>query len=435
MEIPQPLIAFGISILIGGLIGVERERTKTITKGLSAVGVRTDILISLFGAFSAYLGLNYNPVIFIICLIGLLIMNIISYTYLLIKHGRIGITTEISTILVFLYGAYTMYGSAQIAVTLAIVTTIVLSMKDYLNNFIQNLDRREFFDAIKFAFIAFIILPLLPNTNFDDQIFHLILPAVQFPEGLHQLQILNPYRIWLIVVVVSGISFLGYILIKIFGKNRGIIFSGLVGGLYSSTTTSLTLASKSKELPKTKKPFVAGIILACAVSFIRTYIQIGVLNTELLARSFLPISMMFIYLLVTGLILAHQAGKETIDSETNFESPFSLKKAIQLGSLIIGALLVAKILLSYAGINWYFIIAGFLAFFAIDDPIVISTSMSIGSLIDLETGKNIIIMVTFLNMIQKSAMIYIFGNKKLFPQLFIIFSGLFLVSLVSLFYF
>lgn len=435
MDTYHTIVSLGASIIIGALIGIEREKKKQNSKGLSSVGIRTNILISVFGAIAAMLGQQFNPVIFLVCFIALLVLNISSYIYLLIRYERIGITTEVSTILVFLLGAMCIAGYIQIAFILAILITLVLSIREYLHNAILKLKDREFFDTLKFAIIAFIILPLLPQQNYDSIIFDMF-PKTNLPSHLKIIEVLNPYNIWFLVVMISGISFLGYILVKIFGKKYGIAFSGLMGGLYSSTATSLTLATKSRELTKTSIPFIAGIVLACAISYIKTFIEIRALNEELFNRSFIPIMLMFGYLLIIGLYLMFIATKkEKITAENQFETPFKLKQAIKLGALIVFALLLTKILLTYTGVNLYYLVAGAMAFFAIDDPVVVSTSATAGKLMSYEDAKNIIIIVVYLNMVQKVALMYFFGNRKLVKTLAYIFGGLLLVTLAGLLYF
>lgn len=435
MDLATIALPLAVSIIIGALIGLEREKTKQTTKGLSAVGIRTDILISLFGAIAAFLGQEYHPVLFIFCLAALLIFNITSYIYMMFKFDRLGVTTEISTILVFLYGALTMAGYMQLAVILAITTTLILSVREYLHEAIYKINYRELFDTIKFAIIAFIILPFLPNKNFDIDLFHFFFPDQEPPKTFSDINVLNPYNIWLLVVLVSGISFLGYILVKTLGKKRGIGFAGLLGGLYSSSATALTLSSKSKELPKTKIPFIAGITLACATSFIRTYIEMRALNEELFFRTFIPVGLMFLYLLCIGIYLMLISQKEKIDSTKSFETPFSLKKAIKLGAYIVGTLLLSKILLSYASINWYYVIATATALLGTDDPIIISTSATAGTLINFTDAKNIILLVLYINMFQKVIFMYFFGNRKLTKHLAFIMGGLALVTLGGVIYF
>ena len=133
MEITQSLSPILASILIGALIGLEREKTKIESHGISPVGVRTDILVCLFGAIAALFG-QINIWIFFTCLTALLILTISGYIYMSITHGRVGITTEISTILVFLFGAMCAWGFIQLAGVLAILTALILSVREYLHN-------------------------------------------------------------------------------------------------------------------------------------------------------------------------------------------------------------------------------------------------------------------------------------------------------------
>ncbi len=423
------------SIIIGALIGLEREKTKQLGKSSSSIGIRTDILISIFGAVSAILGKTISPVLFLICLGAMLILTIASYILLTLKDKKVGFTTEISTILVFLLGAMSMSGYSQLALILAIIITLVLSHKKFLHKAIYNISYPEFFDTIKFAIIAFVILPLLPNQSYDNQIFQAIFPQSQLPTSFNQVQILNPYNIWFLVVFVSGISFLGYILVKTFGKNKGISISGLIGGLYSSTATSLSLAYKSKKFPNIKTPFVAGIVLACGVSFIRTFIELRALNEQLFIRTLIPVGLMFVYLMSVGLYLLFSQKPDKISHTANFKTPFEITEAIKLCAFIVGALIISKILLTFFGLKYYYLIAGAMALFAIDDPITISTAASAGKLIDFENAKNIILMTLFLNMAQKVLLIHFLGNKKLTKQMAIIYGGLFLVSLAGFLYF
>lgn len=428
-------LPIGASILVGALIGLEREKAKQASKGVSAIGIRTDILICLFGAIAAFLGKTFHPLLFILSLGAMLALIIASYIYISVTKKRVGVTTEISTILVFLLGAMTMFGYMQLAIAIAIVITLILSLRGFLHKAVTNINRRELFDTIKFAIIAFIVLPFLPNQNYDQQVFSYIFPNVTLPLNFSQIEILNPYRIWFLVVLVSGISFLGYILVKTIGKKKGIGITGLIGGLYSSTATSLSLAHKSKLHPGIRMPFVTGIVLACGISFLRTFIELRALNAELFTRTLIPVGMMFVYLMITGFYLLLSKKQEHIEHTTKFKTPFELKEGFKLGGYIVFALLAAKIILPYLGINLFYLVASLMAFFAIDDPILISVAISAGKLISYGEAKNVVILVLILNMVQKVGMMYVFGNRKLVKPMAVIFGGFVLVSLAGFIYF
>ncbi len=441
MDLTGLIVPFGASILIGALIGLERERKKQESQNLSAVGIRTSILIALFGSLSGYLGQIYNPAIFFASLASLIILVISSHISLIIKHDRIGITTEITTILIFLYGAMCTYGMAQLGVILAIITTLVLSLRTYLHTTIANISETELYDTLKFAIIAFIVLPFLPDQNFDGQIFGTFMPEMVSKPGIASVDVLNPYKIWLRIVFVSGISFLGYILVKVLGKKVGTSLTGLLGGFYSSTATSLALADKSKKTTsKNLNPYIAGITLAIATSFIKMFIFIRTLNEALFLRVLVPMGLMFIFLLAIGFFLmikktaADKVPQKKMTDDSSMETPFKLKKAVELGAFIIGALLVAKISLAYAGIELYYVVAILCSLLAIDDPIIVSTSAIAGTLIDMDNAKNIIILVIFLNAVQKAGIAWIFGNRKMVRPLLYIFAGLLLVTAAGFIY-
>jgi uncharacterized membrane protein (DUF4010 family) len=176
-------------------------------------------------------------------------------------------------------------------------------------------------------------------------------------------------------------------------------------------------------------------VLACGISYIRTFIELRTLNSALFTRTLIPVGLMFIYLMIVGLYLLLGKKHENITHSAEFKTPFELTEAIKLGGFIIGALLIAKIVLSYAGISIYYIVASLMAFFAIDDPVVISTAASAGKLITFDQAKNIVLLIVFLNMAQKVGLMYFFGNRKLVKPMAIIFGGLLIVTLAGFFFF
>lgn len=435
----ETLIAFGGALAIGALVGLEREKTKQKANNNSPLGIRTSIILSLFGAISAYLGQLFHPGIFLIAMIGMILLILSSHINLVVRNNRIGITTEISSLLVFLYGALCIFGYVHLALIAGIIMTFVLSLRKNLHSWVKKINQKELFDTLKFAIIAFIILPLLPNESYDHVLLS-FLPTHSIHGSAESIQVLNPQRIWFMVVLISGISFIGYILVKIFGKKKGIGMVGILGGLYSSTATSLMLASYSKKHPESTTPFIAGIVLACATSFFKMFLVIETINQTFFARTFISMGLMFLFLMGTGLILFFK-NKNTTETSANslrafegFKTPFTLKNALKLALFLTVTLLIAKITLSYASIELYWFIAGAMAFFAIDDPIILSTATSAGTLLTFVEAKNIVLVAIFLNMIQKAGMIYLFGNRNLIKSLILIFTGLLLVTVIGFLY-
>jgi uncharacterized membrane protein (DUF4010 family) len=443
IETNQIFINIFTAALIGAIIGLEREKSKTANRQTrtTPVGIRTDILICIFGAISVLLSNLLHPAIFIVSLIAVIIFLLIPYIHFVFTDRKINFKTEISTIIVFILGAMTMLVPPIIPIIVAIITTLALSVKKLLHKAVKKISYNEIVDAIKFILIAFVILPFLPNQAYDQQVLKYISEIATIPEALKNLDAINPYKIWLIVVVISGLSFLGYILVKIFGNKKGISLTGFIGGFYSSTITSLTLSRQSKRHPEVKSPYLSAISLACSSSFIKMFIVIEALNATLFAKLFPSLLAMFAYLLITGLIIYKQTVKsgEKIKIQADgfgekMKSPFHLNSAIEFSLILTATLIIANIILAYANINWYYILAGLMAFFSVDDPIIISTSQIAGKGLTFEIAKSIILIAVYLNFLQKAATVYIFGNRKLFRPMLGIMGGLLVVVLLSFFY-
>ncbi len=232
-----------ISILLGSLIGLQREYVKMRDKEIRFAGFRTFMLISLLGSISVYISQITNQNIFLIITAGYLLFVIFAYAVESYFSKNIGATTELSSIIAFFVGVFCALDKIYVAVFIAIVTTTILTLKEHLHTFAFKLKEQELYSTLKFAIIAFVILPLLPNQAYG-------------PYG-----VLNPYVIWLMVVLISGIGFIAYILIKIFGAKRGLGITGLLGGLISSTAITISFSSQSKKTIKAANLFVLELLL------------------------------------------------------------------------------------------------------------------------------------------------------------------------------
>jgi len=151
---------------------------------------------------------------------------------------------------------------------------LILALKPGLHDLARRMSPQDLRATLEFALITAVILPLLPNRGFG-------------PFG-----VLNPFQIWLLVVFVSGIGFLGYVLMKVFGAHRGIGMTGLLGGLVSSTATTISLASRSKVTEALSRVLLLGILLASSMMYPRVMVEVAVVNPALLGKVALPLGMM-----------------------------------------------------------------------------------------------------------------------------------------------
>lgn len=356
MNLPTPDLAtvqlFGIAILIGALVGLEREKKKAETQKPSFAGIRTFILLAEAGALSAWLSVQTAmPLIFAAALIGLLLL--ICSAYMLEKRAdpaSVGLTTELAGLTVFLLGAAVMFGHASIAVALAVLNTSLLAFKDPLHGAVQKLGKDDIFAGLKLLIASFIVLPLLPDTPVDPW------------------QALNPYKLWLLVVLISALSLVGYVAMRWLGSARGVAVTGLTGGLVSSTAVSLSMARESRADGQRglDDAYAAGVLIAWCVMFLRVLGMVALLNLDLLERLLWPFAAMLLLNAVLALyfyrrsVLGSDAHTQQVGA-VPLKNPFSLWSAFKFGLLFAGVLLLVALArqeVSASGVLYVAVLAG-----------------------------------------------------------------------------
>jgi len=242
-----------ISLGIGALIGIERERRR---KGAEFAGIRTFMLMALLGTLSVFVSETF-PYFLLVAFIGLVSLIFAGYIMSTKDDGDIGLTSEVAALLTFVLGAICASGEGyKFAPIIAIIITALLALKKYLHLFARRISEREMIDTLKFLVVAFVILPLLPNTYIGP--FH----------------VFNPYQIWLMVVFISGISYAGYIAMKIIGPEMGLSVTGIMGGLVSSTAVVTAMAGRVKESESVLKAAVFASVVASSMMFFRILFEV-----------------------------------------------------------------------------------------------------------------------------------------------------------------
>ncbi len=236
----EHLPAFVTSLGIGLLIGLERERSPAAKAGL-----RTFALVALFGTISGLLSeRTQSPWILFAGILVVGMMTVAAYLRAADPEADPGTTTVAAIVMCYVLGALIWYGYSTLAVMLAITTTILLYYKTELHGMTQNLSRRDVISILQFSVLTFIVLPILPTRNYGPY------------------STLNPHQIWLMVVLISGISLSGYIALRVVGERYGAPLVGLMGGLVSSTATSLAYARHHRMNPGILQLSVVVILLA-----------------------------------------------------------------------------------------------------------------------------------------------------------------------------
>jgi len=344
---------FGSALGLGVLIGLERERTRDGEETFA--GVRTFSLVALFGALAVYAGeLSALPWLVGLIFISVLALVAIAY-HETAKAGQIGSTTEVSVLITFFIGCICAWGEVGIAAAITVVAMLLLALKGWLHNIAKRIESSDVEATLKFAIITLIILPLVPNTNFG-------------PEGL---EVINPYKTWLMVVLIAGLNFVGYILVKVLGREHGFGLTGLLGGLVSSTAVTLGFSQRSRVEPQLTSVLALAILLAWTVMYFRVVVEVGVVNFSLAKNLVYGMLLMGVVSLVICLILWRRGrSSETAEVESG-HNPFELGDAIKFGGLFAVVIFIASAAQVYFGDTGLYV-AGALAGLTDVDAIALS---------------------------------------------------------------
>ncbi|MDD2828784.1 MAG: MgtC/SapB family protein [Sulfuricurvum sp.] len=384
-----------LSLVLGFLIGLQREmHTIYSHKNQDFGGARTFSMIALFGFLSSWLTPFY-PYFFLIASLLLGLLLIAAYIVNSISVSEKGSTTEFAALVTFIIGAMLNIVPPIFPVFIAIVVLSILNLKETIQVYQQTITKQDLGAAILFLVMTFVILPILPDKAID-------------PMGLF-----NLYRIWLMVVLVAGISFFGYITIRLLGSTHGIGVAGLFGGLVSSTAVAMSMARRVHENGFLTKNFAIGISLASSLMLIRIGIEIWVINPDLIHPLILPIIMgsVFGYGYIGYLYLTSK--RENIPQNIELKNPFDLKEALLMGLLFGATLALIALANRYLGGSGVYAVAA-VSGVADVDAIILSLSSLAKNGLSPSIAHYAILIAVLSNSIAKMGLVFFLGNIQLF---------------------
>ena len=318
---------FATALLIGTLLGIERERHKQSDGDISVGGLRTFILFAMLGAIGGWLAKLLDfPWILVAVLLATLVAVVASYVVAArVQPDALGLTTELAALAICLLGAMVMLGHREIAVALAIAIAAALAYKEPLHGMVSRLGAEDVYAGVRLLAATFIVLPLLPDRAVD-------------PWGA-----LNPQKLWLLVLLISGLSLVGYVAVRLLGPNRGIPLTGLTGGLVSSTAVTLSFARQSREKGHARSvpAFACGILIAWGVMFLRVLATVLIVNRALLPRLVVPfLAMAAVTAGLAWAMYRRAADAGSAGSGVPLTNPFSLTSAAKFAALFAVVLLL-----------------------------------------------------------------------------------------------
>jgi uncharacterized membrane protein (DUF4010 family) len=412
-----------LAIIFGATIGLERAGSK---QGLEEIGgIRTYSLIALIGFLvGLFFTNNLNPLAIIIAS-GFLFL-LISYYLVSSFHSRdFGLTTEMSVIITFLIGLLLVVDviPVQIIVVIFVVLMFILSLKSKTNQLVAGISRQELQSFISYAIIALVVFPFLPDVAYrlnDIPLLPDILQGLNVNLGqFNTLDLINPRKIWMIVVLITGIDVFGYILGRIVGNKNGFALTSFMAGFVSSTSATQSLAQKSIK-SNFVNSLVGAAVLSNLASFLQIFLLVGPLNPKWLASIAPSILIMVFTAALISLFFLRKKEPEKKEKEVEVKTVkiFSLMPALKFACLLIVVKIVTKVCLILFGQSG-FVISSVIASLAGLDAILVNLAEMAGNTITFKFAFITFLLVNATNLLSKTVYSYLQGTGKFALKFFI----------------
>lgn len=305
----------GLSLALGFIIGLEREwRERDFDGERRPAGLRTFGLIGLSGGLSGLAGREFTEIPAVGLALTLTVM-VIAYWRRSKNHKFMGVTTVFAAFIAYACGVLSVMGFEVPATSAAVAVALTLGAKNRLHKFVRGLDQTEIFATLQFVLIAGVVLPLMPN------------------EFMGPFDAVNPFEIWLMAVLISGLSFLGYICSHAFNAQKGILGAAVLGGFVSSTAVTVSLARIARRQPELKDLLSVGIIAASTIMFARVVVIAGVISPVLLIQLAFPIALVIIVSIIFGLFISRRSVSAPF-AKPEVSNPLDISSALIFAGLL-----------------------------------------------------------------------------------------------------
>lgn len=412
----EPWWRFGAALLIGALIGIEREFVQQRDDASGFAGIRTFAFISLFGALAAFAADLHGFGIFLVAYGGFVVMIAGNRIASVWQGITTGMTTEVVAVLAPLLGALVIWDQATVAAALGVIIALMLAMKPRLHMMARRMSGEDLRATLQFGLISLVILPLLPN------------------QQIPPFNVLNPREVWLLVILVSGISFVGYLLMKIIGPRQGMTFGGLFGGLVSSTATTVSFSSQSRESPNLSVVAGIAVVLASTVMFPRIIVEVLAVYPPLLKVLALPLLLM----LATGALAARFFWKRSdqddtmdLDEAVQVSNPLRFQTALLFAVMFAVVLVVVQYANEAFGSAGLFIASGLSGLTGVDSITLSVSGLASSGQLNVRNASIAILIAAIVNTGFKVGLAQFMGAPRLRSVVWRSFGLMILVGILS----
>lgn len=389
-----------IALGLGLLVGLQREHANS-----KVAGIRTFPLITLLGALTGLLAPTLGGWVLVGGFGGITALIVIA-NLLRIKTGDTdsGQTTEAAILLMYVVGAYLAVGDKTLAVTVGGLVAVLLHAKGMLHGLVRKIGLEDIKVVMQFVLLSLVILPVLPDQAYGPY------------------QVLNPRDIWLMVVLIVGISMSGYFAYKFFGQKAGTLLGGILGGMISSTATTVSYARRSKESPRASTLAAVVILIASAVAFVRMLVEMAVVAPNKIRELAPPLGavLLLMLLIIAGLFLWSRK-KEAADVLPDQGNPAQLKSALVFAGLYGLVLLASAAAKDHLGDKGLYLVA-LVSGLTDVDAITLSTSKMVAAgRLETHTGWRLILLAALANLAFKAGLVAFLGDRQLLRQVALLF--------------
>ncbi|WP_457608247.1 MgtC/SapB family protein [Nitratifractor sp.] len=386
-----------VTLVMGFAIGMQRSLTYREKDSYPFAGSRTFALIALSGYLAAWLGQYVSGMLLVtVAVLGL--MFIVAYAFKVLRLNHWGMTTQIAALVTFFLGVMIRFGLENYAVFLGVLLIVILEIKPGLKRLESRIDRRDIDAVVLLLAMTFVILPMLPDRLIGP--YHLF----------------NPYQTWLMAIIIAGISFVGYVAVRILGQKHGIFLTGAAGGLVSSTGVSVSLSKMFRDRAELLDTYAGGIAVACTLMYLRVLFESFIVH-PVIARHLAPA---FFGAFLSGLLFSYWlyrrssgATKIQMESPSIETNPLQLSEAIKFG-LLFGVVYGAVAYVQGRYGNFAIYLVSFFSGLTDVDAITLSLSeLNRSGKLALVPAMTGIVIASVTNSLVKLGIVYWLGGTKL----------------------
>ena len=381
-----------VTLFIGLLLGLERERSQGKGgEGLFA-GIRTFPILALSGYIAGFAADHGASLVLPATLLVIGSLAALSYWRSSSQHA--GATTEVLALVAPLLGALVQWGQAPLAAAIAVVTTLLLTQKAPLHKIAGNISEEEIVAILKFGLVAVVLVPLLPTR----------------PLGPYEAIV--PRQVGIVVLILSGVSLLAYLLVRLLGDRAGWVLAGLLGGMVSSTAVTLSFSGKARDAPGAVRPLAVGLVLASTVLYMR-----GLLLTAIFDRELgIYLAPRLVALFVLGAVFAGFLFRKKATSSAEkppLGNPVELGRAVTLGLIFSGVVVLSRVAQARLGTQGLWLTGVVGGFIDVDSVAVAVARLHQQGMAPVESAGGAFLLATLSNAVLKSGIVLIIGGARL----------------------